>query len=405
MRVPTGPDTTDVIPPGTEIVSDATENEDDSAALEVDDESVETTEAQTLVLVVGSGRSGTSVLAGALQRLGFHVPEPEVAADETNPLGFAEPQWAVDFHTTLLRRLAVHTTDARPSVWARTGEVAYDLETRRVLRDWLIEQFDRSPQVVVKDPRLLWFVPLWSRTAEDLGIEPRFATMLRHPAQVVASKQRWYEALDNPPNRLAGWLNTMLYAERATRGARRALVRFDDLLSDWTRTIAEVDERLDLSILRTVRLRHMQAVSALIDPGLNRSTEGWDEIDAPATLVELAERVWDDLTRLAGHDDAGDGRDDVLARLDVKRQEYQHLYAQSEAVAYSSILAAERAGRRQGQAAARRSAEQPAEVAPLSTTTRTMLRKNLGRLGRTAPVGLKRFVPEALKGPLRRRLA
>jgi hypothetical protein len=405
MRAPTSPDTTDLTPPATEIATDDTEDADDPAELEVDDEAAEPAEAPTLVLVVGSGRSGTSVLAGALQRLGFHVPEPEVAADETNPLGFAEPQWAVDFHTAILRRLAVHTTDARPTVWARTGEVAYDLETRRMLQDWLVEQFDRSPQVVVKDPRLLWFVPLWSRTAEDLGIEPRFVTMLRHPAQVVASKQRWYEALDNPPNRLAGWLNTMLYTERATRGARRALVQFDDLLSDWTRTIARVDEQLDLSILRTVRLRHMQAVSALINPELNRSTESWDEIDAPATLVELAERVWDDLSQLAGDEDSVDGWDNVLARLDVKRQEYQHLYAQAEAVAYSSILAAERTGRRQGQAAARRAAEEPAEVATQSTTTRTRLRKNLGRLGRTAPAGLKRFVPEALKGPLRRRLA
>ena len=57
---------------------------------------------RTLMLVVGSGRSGTSLFTGIMQRLGFHVPQPEVTADSTNPRGFAEPKWVVDFHTALL---------------------------------------------------------------------------------------------------------------------------------------------------------------------------------------------------------------------------------------------------------------------------------------------------------------
>ena len=36
-----------------------------------------------LVLVSGSGRSGTSSLAGALKRLGLHVPQPEDEPTET----------------------------------------------------------------------------------------------------------------------------------------------------------------------------------------------------------------------------------------------------------------------------------------------------------------------------------
>ena len=45
---------------------------------------------------------------------------------------------------------------------------------------------------MIKDPRLSWFLPLWRRCAESLGVAPRFVTMLRHPAAVVDSKQRWY---------------------------------------------------------------------------------------------------------------------------------------------------------------------------------------------------------------------
>ena len=58
--------------------------------------------SRRVVFVVGSGRSGTSTMSGTLQTLGLHVPQPEVAADATNPKGFGEPQWVVDLHTELL---------------------------------------------------------------------------------------------------------------------------------------------------------------------------------------------------------------------------------------------------------------------------------------------------------------
>ncbi len=67
-----------------------------------------------LVLVTGPGRSGTSTVTGSLKRLGLHVPQPEVPADETNPRGFYEPQWVVDFHKSLLNPIPVRAMDARP---------------------------------------------------------------------------------------------------------------------------------------------------------------------------------------------------------------------------------------------------------------------------------------------------
>ena len=58
--------------------------------------------APKLVLVTGSGRSGTSTVSGTLKMLGCYVPQPEVKADSSNPRGFFEPRWAVDVQTRLL---------------------------------------------------------------------------------------------------------------------------------------------------------------------------------------------------------------------------------------------------------------------------------------------------------------
>jgi hypothetical protein len=316
-----------------------------------------------------------------------------VVADETNPTGFGEPQWVVDFHSALLRRLRVQTTDARPTVWSHTGEVAYNVEQRELLRRWLADQFEQADRVLVKDPRLLWFVPLWSRVADDLGVHPRFVTVLRHPAEVVASKERWYSALSNPSNRLAGWVNTMLYTERATRVSSRAFIVLDDLVSDWTRPLVRLDKQLDLGVVGAAGVNRMQAVAQLIDPSLRRTKHQWDDLDVPKPLMRLAESVWTELLGLAADDEPDDR---VLARLDAARHEYGRLYHEAEAVAYSSVWAAKRSrlgGARGG----------PQRV-PWTVAIKRRVRLELGRLGRAVPLGAKRFIPESIKGPLRRRL-
>ena len=92
-------------------------------------------EGRRLVLVVGVGRSGTSLLSGILGQLGFHIPQPEVSADDTNPRGFGEPRWVVDFHSRLLRERRVTVNDARPVAWEKTGAAADVAAVRAELRE------------------------------------------------------------------------------------------------------------------------------------------------------------------------------------------------------------------------------------------------------------------------------
>ncbi len=236
---------------------------------------------RTLVLVAGSGRSGTSLIAGILQRLGLHVPQPEVPADATNPRGFAESRWVVDFHTALLLRARVQTSDARPAAWALTAEVALDEAVRRELRAWLTAQYAQADHLVVKDPRLTWFLPLWRRCAEDVGSAARYISMVRHPASVVASKERWYGGWQGEVGRAAGWVNQTLFTERATRASPRVFLRYDDLLEDWTRATARVGEVLDLAAVRDAPVAALRRAHEFVDPSLRRSQPDWGEMRSP----------------------------------------------------------------------------------------------------------------------------
>jgi hypothetical protein len=297
-------------------------------------------EGRSLVLVAGSGRSGTSLFTGILQRLGFHVPPPEVPPDETNPRGFAESQWVVDFHSDLLRRVAVQVADARPAAWGETANVAFDDGVRRALRAWLRKQFRAADDIIVKDPRLAWFLPLWRRCAEELEVSPRFATVLRHPAEVVDSKQRSDGGWQGDVALTAGWLNLALFTERATRGSPRLFVRYGDLLDDWPRVIGRAGDVLDLAIVRDAPAASIVRVHEFVDRSLNRSRAKWDEFEVPDALRTQVDEVWELMHRLSAADQ-GEPRE-VEDRLEAARAAYIGLYEDSEAIAQSSIAAANR---------------------------------------------------------------
>ena len=335
-----------------------------------------------LLLVAGSGRSGTSLFAGIVEKLGFHVPEPQVTVDESNPRGFGEPKWVVNKHMTLLQQANVHASDARPAAWADTARVCFDERVIADVHGWLQNQFSHHDQVVIKDPRLLWFLPLWRRVGEDLGASVHVVTMLRHPTEVVRSKMTWYS---NMPlvdaNRVAGWANTMLFTERATRDHRRSFVRFEDLLDDWTQPIARISAQFDIPTLVDARARDQALAANLVDPSLRRSNASWEDLDVPKELVRLSERVWEDLLSLT---DEGTDHNAALTRLDGHREEYVSFYGHAEHVAQSTTLAADRSARQ---------APAKAPVEPGAIRQGSLAEFLLGQVRRRVPAGVRGMIP------------
>ena len=301
-----------------------------------------------LLLVVGVGRSGTSLMAGILGQFGFHIPQPEVQADETNPRGFGEPRWVVDFHTRLLRRRSVTVNDARP--------VAVDIAggdspaAQRQLTTWLGEQFAIAGDLVIKDPRTVWFLPLWMRSAAELGCATSFVTMLRHPAEIVTSARKYYGPGQSAASRAGAWVSLILQTERATRGTPRAFVRYEDLLADWEAEIRRTGRLIGASDLAAVDRGAHPEIERFVDPTLHRNRVGWESLDVPLRVRELADHVWEQIQDLARPD--GDVAGEWPA-LEAARQSYGELYAEAEAIAHSSVSAARRRGIAQASQATR----------------------------------------------------
>lgn len=300
-----------------------------------------------VLVVTGSGRSGTSSIAGTLKRLGFHVPQPEVEADERNPLGYYEPQWVADFHKRWLDAVPVRTIDTRPAV-AEIALGSLAPEQEDALRAWLSSELATRPAddvVVVKETRAYLVYPLWQRVVPASGGELLSLTMLRHPAQVVRSRDTAY--LSERPDEMrrqretgnvAAWLNSVFVTERATRGNPRAFVPYLDLLADWRVAVTRACSQLGVD---PGDLAAPHPVDEFVTPSLNRSDDAWAGLSTPASLVDLAERAWQAAHRLVL--DPVDA--DATSALDDLHAEYVELYRSSLAIVSDETTNALRAQR------------------------------------------------------------
>lgn len=300
-----------------------------------------------LVVVLGAGRSGTSLTAGVFSELGFWVPQPEVEANATNPRGFGEPRWVVNFHAKLMARYGVDLFDARPGAWAAAEQVMQEPVELGYLRNWLTWEFDDHDRVVVKDPRTGWFLPMWTDRIAALELNAAFVMPLRHPTEVLSSVRTTAGRRHTEATRAAWWVNMMLHIEQLTRTSRRAFISYDGLLADWRTEVGHVEESVGLPVLSQADDAARSGVDRLVDPSLRRSARGWAAVEVPRVVEDLAERVWDQLSAMTA---PGGDDEDRRKALDALREEYVALYTDAEAIADSSVLAAEKSQERRRQA-------------------------------------------------------
>lgn len=317
---------------------------------------------RVLVLITGSGRSGTSSLAGSLSMLGLHVPEPVVPPTAINPKGFFETSWVVDFHQDLLRRAMVRSSDGSVLAERRVHQVLADGEAQDRLTAWLGEQ--PGTATLVKDNQACWFVDLWAAAASATGRDLRLLTSLRHPAEVVGSRDLvWGQGREADERRrrettnVASWLNVALVTELRGRALPRAFVGYGELIAGWRPALGRVSGQLGLGLdLPGTGSTH--ELDSWLDAGLRRSQLTWADLRVPERLQALAEDAWHQLNALALDPRSAAAQ----ARLDALGEEYAVLYDEAVAIGRDE-------SRHQQKAAARRSGDK----------VRARFRKRLGQ--------------------------
>jgi hypothetical protein len=191
----------------------------------------------TLLVITGMHRSGTSALARSCNLLGVDLGDDFIPTQPDNRSGFWEDASVKDADDAALAAHGMLWDDVGPppEPWhdGFGGE-----HVRERLRETLVALSARGALCGVKDPRISRLLPLWLPLLDPLDVVPVFLLALREPREVARSLAR-REGLGEA-RALLLWLRYTLEAERATRGRRRAIVCFDDLLEDWRGTLDRV---------------------------------------------------------------------------------------------------------------------------------------------------------------------
>ncbi|MEZ5714397.1 MAG: hypothetical protein R3D85_04015 [Paracoccaceae bacterium] len=321
---------------------------------------------RTCVLVLGMHRSGTSMLAGILGRLGCAHAAHLMPANFANELGYFESAEISKLNDEILKSAGSAWNDWQPvhPGWYESA-VASGFHDRAL--EVLDEEYGSAPLIVLKDPRICRLMPFWRGVFEAKGIAPKVIHIMRNPLEVAASLAK-RDGLEPDYSHLL-WLRHALEAEAESRRLPRFFTSFSDVIGNWggvteaagkalnipwprlsTRVIAEVQEFVSPNLkhfeIATDHLKNNPLLSEW-SRDTYRILEGWqhgtgDVADQPR-LDEIRAQLDMSVTAFAGLLESGFQRAAELtqAREDLSARQDERDAALRDKAALDARLAAE----------------------------------------------------------------
>ncbi len=141
-----------------------------------------------MLIIAGSGRSGTSAVAKLLHAAGISMGHNLIPADAQNPDGYFEDRAVVDANDLILR-------DAGLTAWFSTASRAQVIEAAHAHAPAL-RACIAAATPAWKDPRFSWTLEAW---LPHMTAPPRIIVCVRSPAEVVASTLSYYGLTGEEP--------------------------------------------------------------------------------------------------------------------------------------------------------------------------------------------------------------
>ena len=135
----------------------------------------------SILVILGQHRGGTSLLSGSLNRVGAYMGSGyEYEADEYNAKGYYENTWIDDFNNKVLYSLGStwHRVAQLEPNWFEKNKHTEDLVYfQNQLKHYLSNDLANMPEgcfYLLKDPRISLILPLYLQVFEDLNLDPKF---------------------------------------------------------------------------------------------------------------------------------------------------------------------------------------------------------------------------------------
>lgn len=221
-----------------------------------------------MVIVLGAGRSGTSLLMHLLHSLGMAVSEKMIEPRYHNPLGPMEDlEIAQVFDDVILpsckmNRLVPLSIDRREidMIGLKKGEK----QLKEILQQRLKATLDTKTWGF-KDPVVSNLLPQLFPIFNQLKVAPKFVLCVRNPASVVRSRSSSFQT--SPSLSELAWLTNTVNVIKDT-GADCFIVHYEDLLSEKNR----FEVLRDLSEYLCLDIEKFSEAEKIIKNNLNRQS-------------------------------------------------------------------------------------------------------------------------------------
>jgi hypothetical protein len=248
-------------------------------------------------IILGSGRSGTSMVAGALADSGYFMGKRLYPGDEGNPKGYFE-DWEVN---EINEQLLAQVVPARPSGllgslffrsriphmqrWLARVPVGTSLPCSSDLEERIRSMTAREP-FCFKDPRFCYTLSAWRAALRTVA----YVCVFRHPATTAVSIVTECGRVSSLRSlridfstALEIWelMYSHLLETQVPQGGRWLFIHYDQFLSGAA--FSKMESELGVTLKRD-----------FVDPTLNRTKHG-------ATAPEAALSIYAKLCDLAGY--------------------------------------------------------------------------------------------------------
>ncbi len=241
---------------------------------------------RTALLIAGMHRSGTSAAAGLFAQLGAALGPRLMPPSADNPKGYFENLDVVGIHDALLNAFGRSWLDPRslPQDWLQ-HPVTAAIE-HGALSHWLDTTFASDPVILVKDPRISRFLPLWCKVLRAKGFDTRVLHVVRHPAEVAASLHARDSMAWNTG--LLLWAVYNMEIANCRQSADIRVLNYPDFMHG---DLKGIDDEL-LTRLGTGREQARQVAAQFLEPGLRHQRDNPFPKDLLPGLQDIVLRMY-----------------------------------------------------------------------------------------------------------------
>ena len=210
---------------------------------------------KTAVIVVGAGRSGTSVVTAGVGAVGVDLGDSLKAGGvKKNPKGFFEDTDLLNVNHQVHRAFGLRASGANvrpvePRAWQTVDFRDLHDQAVRIIQ----ERFTSSKPFGLKSGGLLRLLPFWEEVFDSVGVSPRYVMALRNPLGVADSRANLDAYRGYQEKSDLEWLTQVIpYIDRL-KGRPLVVVDYDELMKGPMKQLERMVEQLDLTVDDAVR--------------------------------------------------------------------------------------------------------------------------------------------------------